>query len=193
MTGRRSAGVKEMTGLRRCSILCLLALLGAAPLQAGVIVGETINIRWLFPNEATVLTSSGDVVVADPGVEWVPGLGVGDVDVGEGFITIENLTMGWTASQGFNGFTFTDVFGTIPHFTSFSLVSIEGFPPAVDPILSFTPDVLSVNFNASNTSNLGEGTGALYTFAFTTVPEPTTMALLGIGLVVGWVSRNRRN
>lgn len=175
----------------------LIAAAAAAPLSASAtIIGETIVIDWYFPNDTSVFASSGNVVVSDPGVEWAPGSGLGDIDVGDGIITVENLTSGWSGAT-FNGFTFTDALGTIADFTSLSLVSIGGFPPPVDPVLSFTADVLSINFNPTGSSNVGDGTGQFYTFAFSTaadvdVPAPATLPLIGLGLLaLGLVRRER--
>lgn len=163
--------------------LCVPLGLGdlAAPVHAAPILGDTISVDWRFPSfGASIFT--GTVTV--PG-SLVPGQGVGTITIGDGIITLENTTQGWTATSGFNGFIFTDV-TKVPDFTSFSLVSIGGFPPATDPILSFTGNQLIVNFNASAADNLGAGSGQLYTFSFTeeadrvgVVPEPATLVLLG--------------
>jgi hypothetical protein len=176
---------KGERGMKRIGLLTVAILLLASTAYGGII-GDTVNIKWWYPSAgATYLSWTGPVV--DPGVEWFAGSGAGNIDIKNGFITIENTTSGWSGASGFNGFVFTDQ--TVGHdtFTSFSLVSIGGYPPPVDPILSFTADSLSVNFNDSANGNIGSGDGQLYTFAYRTtttgVPEPITMLLLGFGLV----------
>jgi len=154
----------------------------------GSIIGDTVRIDWFWPQfgfiEKTITTT-----VVDPGIEWNAGSFL-YIDIKDGFITINNAgapwasKSGWGGSNGFNGFVFED-YTKNPNFTSFSLVSIEGYPPPVGPILYFNENSLLVNFNASSEDNVGEGKGQLYTFAYTTgvIPEPATMLLLGSGLL----------
>jgi hypothetical protein len=164
---------------------------------SAVVLGQTLGVDWWFPSAGTSVFST-TVVVSDPGVEIsLPESGVGAIDIGEGFITIENLTRGWTGGA-FNGFVFTDVLGAIPDFTSLALVSIGGFAPPISPGLSFTANRLAVNFTPTGEENAGADRGQLYTFAFTTgdtnapVPEPTSFALVATGVLAAVGIRRRR-
>lgn len=176
---------------RRClGIVVLVTLTTPAYAQ---IIGDTVNIEWDYPSLDTSIFSK-NVTVKDPGVEVLNvGFGAGAINIGSGVITIENLTKGWAGSSGFNGFIFTDL-STHPAFTSFNLLSIEGFAPPIDPILSFNSDQLIVNFNASSVQNVAEDFGALYSFSYTTaIPEPETYAMLLVGLgLIGFVAYRKK-
>jgi len=171
--------------MRRWGILLIVLVCLSSP-AFGSIVGETINVDWKFPDIGTTYYSDNVVV---PG-SLFPGSGLGEINIQDGIITIENTTLGWTGSSGFNGFIFTDISG-IPDFTSFDLVSITGFPPPVDPILSFNADQLIVNFNADAAANLASDFGQFYTFSFTYVPLPGSLILLLSGLAALPVLRTR--
>jgi hypothetical protein len=157
--------------------------------KAAVVLGHTLSVDWWFPDAGTSIFSA-IVVVTDPGAELaLTDSGVGRIDIGPGFITIENESPGWTGAP-FNGFVFSELLGTIPDFTSFALVSIGGFAPPISPELSFTANRLAVNFTPTGEENaVEEGKrGQLYTFAFTNgdtgtpVPEPKSLVLVATGV-----------
>lgn len=176
--------MKKFLGLL---LICLVIGI-AAPVYAGTIVGDTVNITWYFPTATTSFEATSVVV---PTTVTTFGSGLNSVSIGDGVIVVNNGTEGWTGSSGFNGFVFTDL-TKVPDFSSLVLVSATGFLPPVDPILSFNADQLSINFNASGTANLGSGVGQVYTFAYTT-PEPSSiLLLLGTG-VISLATRKRKN
>jgi hypothetical protein len=176
--------MKKFLGL----LLICLAIGIAAPAYAGTIVGDTVNVTWYFPSASTVFEQA---TVAVPGTVTTFDAGLNSISIGDGVLVVNNGTAGWTQSSGFNGFAITDL-TSIPNFTSLALVSLTGFAPPVGPILSFTADTLSVNFNASGTANLGSGVGQVYTFSYTT-PEPSSLILLlGTGVISLATSRRKK-
>ncbi len=182
-----------------CAMLVTVVLVMSTGPAYGLLLGEDLRIEWFFPNETTSIYTQ-EVTVLDPGLE-VPEVligdyysGVGYIDIQDDLIILQNLSGGWLDPKyddpegDFNGFVFTDIGGSIPDFTSFNLVSIEGNPTTWDPVVSFSGDKLIVNFhpNAGMGDNIGDWQdGNVYTFSVNSapVPEPTTIFLLGSGLL----------
>jgi hypothetical protein len=152
----------------------------------GSIVGDTIHVDYIFPTLGTVLASA-DVVV--PGSTSI--FGALTINIQDDTFTLDASFPEWSGSAGFNGLIFTDT-TQVPNFTSFHLDSITGFPPPVDPILSFNANQLIMNFNATAVNNMGSDNGAIYNFSFADqpvpVPVPGAAWLLGSGLLslAGW-------
>jgi len=187
--------LKEKQIMKYLGLVAIVLVMLISPVYASII-GDTVHIEWvLIPDFGNVLPSTNAVVV-DPGVEWIlpPGIGVDSIDIGNGFITLQAGNSGWWSTT-FNGFTFTDLTKDA-NFTSFSLFSATGELPPNMPVLSFSSNMLSVNFGASGSPPTpGEGEGQLYTFAYTTgaaaVPEPATLLLVGAGLAGIGIVRKR--
>ena len=165
--------------------LLLSAVFGLASFVCAnaTILGDTFQIEWWYPSDNSVLTSSTVMV---PG-SWNPGYGVSDVTIGDGFITITNDTAGWSGAT-FNGFVFTDL-SQDPGFTSLSLVSVVGDVIPYAPGLNYSSNSLEINFTPNGNSNIGNGAGQVYTFAFTygnqtSVPDSSaSLGLLAAGMM----------
>jgi hypothetical protein len=164
--------------MKRWSLLFMALVLVSSP-AFGSIIGDTIQVEWNYPILANIIFTGSTTV---PGSVF-PGSGVSEINIADGTIIVTNTTDGWQGAL-FNGFIFTDL-STVPNFTSLQLVSVTGFPPPIDPILSFDADHLSINFDATGSDNIGSGLGQVYTFSYTygaAAPLPGSLILLLSGL-----------
>jgi hypothetical protein len=167
-----------------CALLCSLS-------ASASVAGDTFHIEWDYPNFGQAIASA--TVDVTPVAVWHPGMGVGDITLADGTITITNENSAWGGGGNFNGFRFTDI-SKVPNFTSFTVVSTTN-PLHDPPALSFDGDNLIVNFDPLGNGNVASSPGGqLYTFAFTTVPEPASVVLVGLSaaaLVIGPRRRDR--
>jgi hypothetical protein len=174
--------------MKKLFILSLLTVSCTITARAlPTVAGDDFEVQWFYPDSTTVYDS--DPSLAVPGT-WTS---VNDprlsITLSDGQIVV-NVTDGttWAGGNGFNGFVFTDL-SKVPDFTSLGLVSEPAGYTGNAPILAYTADTLSINFDAtsSDTGNLGTGL-ASFTFDFTeagsAVPEgSSTLMLLGMGLM----------
>ncbi len=154
------------------------------------VAGDNFEIQWFYPNSTTVYDS--DPSLAVPGT-WTS---VNDpnisITLSDGQIVVNVTQYPWSGGSGFNGFVFTDL-SKVANFNSLALVSDPGYTGNA-PILAYTADTLSINFNATS-SNTGVVGPQTYTFAFSeagsAVPDgSSTLMLLGMGLMaLGGVRR----
>jgi hypothetical protein len=170
--------------MKRWFMLLMALLFVSSPAFGGLITGDTIQVDWWYPSANSVLWTGSTTV---PGSVF-PGSGVPQIDVADGTITVTNETYGWSGAA-FNGFVFTDL-TNVPNFNSLSLVSVTGFPPPETPALSCSANQLLMNFTPSGNTNIGTGSGQVYTFSYTygAVPLPGALPLVlsGLGALVAW-------
>jgi len=115
----------------------------------------------------------------------------GFVNVEENSITMNGFNVGFGDLGGFNGYHFSDTFGTIDNFSS---VSSNGSNALIDDSrITFSNDDIWINMSGLS---LYGANGSL-TLDFTTVsaiPEPSTYALMLLGLgLIGFISNRHKH
>jgi hypothetical protein len=185
--------------MRICRFVLLALVLGfaLAPTLSAGLIGVTIGACWntVYSGSATVDTSQCDgttvgftatsAVVADPGVEFQTQAGTRLVDFTDNTVTVRYLSFSGSPSPDL--FIFTGLPGTITGLTlltSNPLSVTTAFGPTSIGLLVGAPECC-----ASSTVDV-----TYQIEGISTVPEPASIALVGIGFLLGgWFVRRRRS
>lgn len=160
---------------------------GAAPL-----LGSTVNYQYYFPDASSAYgdASNGNHVVG-AGVEISNVAGnLATLDLTANQIIVDFSTAATFSSVNFSGFKITDILGQIDAFTSVTIDAATNMAGLDASRISFGDDFFSVNwqglsFNSNTFVVLNIGTAS-------TVPEPGSLALLGLGLAGVAMARKRK-
>lgn len=181
--------MKFGTTLKIAAATVLLS--GAA--HAAVLDGQTLGYDYNYPTVGSQYPFVGPVpypssVVVGAGVEianiadHIASLDISDTNLLLSFGSDGKFGGGVT----FNGFVLTDVNGTIPDFTGVTINASSTLAGFDSSRIFFDANTIRINF-----AGLPFGTGNVLSLDVAAIPEPTTVTLLGLGLLGVAASRRK--
>ena len=171
-------GIKNTT-LAVASIFFAANTFFAMPAHA-TLIGQTIT--------ATGITLTPTTATIGPGVEFIGIIGFMNFDFGASTLTLTPTVngVGW---GGFLNYVFSGFDDLI---TGLSISSNSGFSGTVVTNFSFGPHSITLDMNAGGAADSRSILIFDIVSSASTVPEPSSMALIGLGLLgLGWNLRKK--
>lgn len=176
----------------KLKIVATTFLLSGA-VHAAVLEGQTLGYDYNYPTvgvhyPATGTTPYPSSVLVGTGVE-IPNIvdNIASLDISDTNLLLNFGSNGnFGGNVPFNGFVLTDVNGTIPDFNSVTINDSSTLAGFDSSRIFFDANTIRINF-----VGLPFGTGNILSLDVAAVPEPATVALLGLGLF-GFAASRRR-
>jgi hypothetical protein len=174
------------------SILVIAAILFVfcGNVSATLLDGKTINYQYYSPDLSSPYADAGNgIYVVGSGVEItnicngayfnsIPYYGT--IDISDSNIYVDFITDAYFDPVPFNGFQIKDIMGNIDPFTSVSINPVTNMGGLNLNHITFDNDNIWVNLQGLQFTS---DTIVSLDITSTSVPEPTTMLLLGLGLI----------
>lgn len=170
-------------------IVCLFICLFAGTANAGLI-GNDVLLEYWYPDLSTVRDSATSTVGA--GTEFSNYAGFFDIDVDDTNITVNQFAISTRfSSASFNGWVISDLNGTIDDIINVTINSATNMVGLDSSRLTFDSNSIGINWQGLSFT---ESTIVSRDIEFDSVavPEPASIALLGLGLAGIGFSRRKK-